>query len=322
MSDEHKGSLTKATVIDSNGDKVGDVGQVITDASGQPAFATVKTGWFGRHASVVPLHGAQVTEDQVRVPFTKDQIKDAPTLDSDSGLGPEGPEEVRRHYGLGELGSGGTTAPAAAGGSTTAGVTGSGGAPDATASYSSAATSDDISESWTRSEGEEVEPAASDRDDRADAGSRGEDWDDTPSGDAAPAAEYAGPSPTDEPVMDADSESSARGAGESEVDRSTYSDDRPASQSWAYEGSTEAPPAEGQTAENQWSVPTADADERWAADAADSDSSRGSVDSASADRFVGMGAAAGADPKAYESHDGSDMTDEERQRLNEARGAM
>lgn len=348
MSDEYTGSLTKATVIDSNGDKVGDVGQVFTDESGKPAFATVKTGWFGRHASVVPLQGAEIGEDQVRVFFTKDQIKDAPSLDSDTGLDRDGQDEVRRHYGLGALGAAATAGDAAAASSAAAGATGSGaGAPDATASYSSAATSDDISEPWTRSEGEEVEPGsdASDRDDSAGGGTRGEGWDDTPHGEAAPAAEYADPASGSDPVTAVDT------GAETEVDRSTYSDDRPAAQSWAYEGSTEAPPAEGQTAEHQWSVPTADAgdtagsadsgrvgadydddravaqapegqdvdaDERWAADAADSDNGADRADTG----FVGMGAAAGADPEAYESHDGSDMTDEERQRLNEARGTM
>lgn len=74
------------TAYDTNGDKIGSVGHVyLDDETGQPEFASVNTGLFGMNETFVPLANATVEGDRLVVPFTKDQVKDAPNVDVDSG---------------------------------------------------------------------------------------------------------------------------------------------------------------------------------------------------------------------------------------------
>jgi sporulation protein YlmC with PRC-barrel domain len=48
------------TAYDSNGDKIGKVGQVyFDDNSGEPEWATVNTGLFGTSESFVPIRDAE-----------------------------------------------------------------------------------------------------------------------------------------------------------------------------------------------------------------------------------------------------------------------
>ncbi|MDQ1574577.1 MAG: hypothetical protein QOH44_2136 [Actinomycetota bacterium] len=79
--------LIGTTVKDSDGDKIGKVGQIYVDpATGQPNWATVKTGLFGTSESFVPLDQADEADDEIRVPFTKDFVKDAPRVDAEGAL--------------------------------------------------------------------------------------------------------------------------------------------------------------------------------------------------------------------------------------------
>lgn len=83
-------------------EKVGRIGQIfLDDQTGQPEWATVNTGFFGTNESFVPLEGAQRVSSGVTVPFTKDQIKDAPNVDPTDGHLEESQEaELYRHYNL------------------------------------------------------------------------------------------------------------------------------------------------------------------------------------------------------------------------------
>ena len=100
-------------VLSTDGDKIGSVGQVYADdADGQPKWVTVKTGLFGTSESFIPLEGARREGDDVVVPYTKDQVKDAPRVDTDGHLEPSEEDRLYDHYGLGGAGSAyaGTTA--------------------------------------------------------------------------------------------------------------------------------------------------------------------------------------------------------------------
>jgi uncharacterized protein (TIGR02271 family) len=90
------------SAYDSNGDKIGSIGHVfLDDETGRPEFASVNTGLFGMKESFVPLSNATVEGDRVVVPFTKDQVKDAPNVDVDSGHLDESEERrLYEHYGL------------------------------------------------------------------------------------------------------------------------------------------------------------------------------------------------------------------------------
>ena len=70
-------------VIDPESDKIGELEAVYVDtASDEPSFITVKVGFIGRHRLVfVPLAGATVTPDAVRVRHDKKLVQDAPSIE-------------------------------------------------------------------------------------------------------------------------------------------------------------------------------------------------------------------------------------------------
>lgn len=94
--------LQDGVVVDESGDKVGNIGQVyLDDESGDPEWVTSKTGLFGGSETFIPLSEAKATSGEVRVPYSKDKIKDAPRMeDADGHLSPEQESELYRYYGL------------------------------------------------------------------------------------------------------------------------------------------------------------------------------------------------------------------------------
>jgi uncharacterized protein (TIGR02271 family) len=89
------------TLVDSNGDKIGKVADIYTDeATGQPEWIAVSTGMFGKNVSFVPLAGADASGDDLRVPYTKDQVKDAPNATPDGQLSQDEESRLYSHYGL------------------------------------------------------------------------------------------------------------------------------------------------------------------------------------------------------------------------------
>ncbi len=101
MTPEDIQSLYDADVVDSQGQRVGGVGHVyLDDDSGRPAWVTAKTGLFGLRETFVPLHGADVAVGEIRVPYTKDFIKDAPNIDDESHLDDDDQQQLFRYYRL------------------------------------------------------------------------------------------------------------------------------------------------------------------------------------------------------------------------------
>jgi len=101
-SQEQLRELTGATAYDSDGHKLGRIGQVYyDDNTDQPKWITVNTGLFGMNESFVPLQGAKFEGDRVTVAYDKATIKDAPNISGDQHLDVEEEERLYRHYGLG-----------------------------------------------------------------------------------------------------------------------------------------------------------------------------------------------------------------------------
>ncbi|MFD7731945.1 PRC and DUF2382 domain-containing protein [Kitasatospora phosalacinea] len=111
--------------VDRNGDKIGTVDEVyLDDATGEPEWAAVRTGIFGRDA-FVPLTTSEFAGDELRVPYDKSLIKESPDFGVGQHLSPAQELQLYRYYGLdtgGDAGSGpaekaaaGTAAAAAAG---------------------------------------------------------------------------------------------------------------------------------------------------------------------------------------------------------------
>ena len=98
-------SLTRSTVVDRDGDKVGGVGQVfLDDNTGHATWVTVNTGFFGTKETFVPLQDATIEGEQIRVPYEKKFIKDAPSVDVDQHLSAAEEEELYRYYNLQDSG--------------------------------------------------------------------------------------------------------------------------------------------------------------------------------------------------------------------------
>src|SRR5215218_404462 len=71
-----------AKLIDGQGAKVGTIGQLyLDDQTRQPEWVTVNTGLFGTKESFVPVADAHYDGESLQVPYGKDEIKDAPTVD-------------------------------------------------------------------------------------------------------------------------------------------------------------------------------------------------------------------------------------------------
>ena len=92
-------ALYDRTVVDQSGNKIGEIGQVyLDDASSQPAWVTVKTGLFGRNETFVPFKGLETAGEQIRTPYTKDKVKDAPNVDPDGHLSEDETDALYRYY--------------------------------------------------------------------------------------------------------------------------------------------------------------------------------------------------------------------------------
>jgi uncharacterized protein (TIGR02271 family) len=89
------------TMVDRDGDKLGTIDAIyLDDDTSQPEWATVTTGLFGTKTTFVPLAQARAVGDSVQVPYQKDQVKDAPSMEDDGQLSQDDEAELYRHYGL------------------------------------------------------------------------------------------------------------------------------------------------------------------------------------------------------------------------------
>jgi uncharacterized protein (TIGR02271 family) len=95
-----------AKAVDVDGDKVGTIDEVYLDrGSERPEWVTVTTGLFGTRTTFVPIGDAQFTDGEVRLAYTKDQIKDAPNVDADGALSRDEEQHLYEHYGRGDYGN-------------------------------------------------------------------------------------------------------------------------------------------------------------------------------------------------------------------------
>ena len=81
--------------------KIGAIEEIYLDAeTNEPEWALVHTGLFGTKQTFVPLRSATRESDNVRVPFDKATVKDAPKMDPDGQLSQSEEAELYRHYGM------------------------------------------------------------------------------------------------------------------------------------------------------------------------------------------------------------------------------
>ena len=88
-------------VVGSDGQKIGTISEVYVDsASNEPEWATIHTGLFGTKSNFVPLESARPKGEAVEVGVTKDEVKDAPSVDPDGELSAEEEQTLYAHYGI------------------------------------------------------------------------------------------------------------------------------------------------------------------------------------------------------------------------------
>jgi uncharacterized protein (TIGR02271 family) len=98
---ETVGTWQGRTMLDRDGARIGTIDAIyLDDQTGQPEWALVTTGLFGTKASFVPLAQSTPAGDDVRVPYDKQLVKDAPRIDPDGHLSQTEERRLWRHYGL------------------------------------------------------------------------------------------------------------------------------------------------------------------------------------------------------------------------------
>ncbi len=102
------------TLIDDQGEKIGKIDELYHDQEGgQPEWALVHTGLFGTKRTFVPIRSATVAGEDLQVPVTKDQVKNAPRVDADQELSEDEERTLFEHYGVPYTTAGSTTAEGA-----------------------------------------------------------------------------------------------------------------------------------------------------------------------------------------------------------------
>jgi uncharacterized protein (TIGR02271 family) len=88
-------------VVDQEGTKVGRLEEVYLDQqTGRPEWLLVHTGLLGTKSSFAPLAGARVEGEDVRIGYSKQEVKDAPSVEADGELSQEEEARLYAHYGL------------------------------------------------------------------------------------------------------------------------------------------------------------------------------------------------------------------------------
>jgi sporulation protein YlmC with PRC-barrel domain len=91
--------LIGARVTGNRGVDLGEVDAVYLDEETQrPEWVAVTTGMFGADVSVVPLAEAAYRDGVVRLPYTRDQVRNAPHQPADHQLTPEDEQVLVGHY--------------------------------------------------------------------------------------------------------------------------------------------------------------------------------------------------------------------------------
>lgn len=101
---EEPEQLTGRDLYDQVGEKVGSIDRLYAaGGEGDPSWVAVKvsTGMFGSRLTLVPLARLKEEEGQVRVPYSKQHLLDAPELEADRELSEEEAGELGDYYAVG-----------------------------------------------------------------------------------------------------------------------------------------------------------------------------------------------------------------------------
>ena len=90
----------RSVAVDAEGNRIGKITKVYhDDQTGQPLWVLVETGLFGTRQSFAPVHGSRFDGEQLVVlAVSKDQVKDAPNIDSDAHVSESEQDALRQYY--------------------------------------------------------------------------------------------------------------------------------------------------------------------------------------------------------------------------------
>lgn len=102
ISQEQIPSVVDHSIYDPDGKKIGEARHVFLDErTGEPEWATVRTGLFGTQETFVPIHEGRIAGDHVEVPVSRTKVRDAPHMDVSKGRLTEQQErELYSFYGF------------------------------------------------------------------------------------------------------------------------------------------------------------------------------------------------------------------------------
>ena len=89
-------------LVDRDGEKIGKLEDVYVDVeTDEPTFGTAKEGFIGRHLTFVPLAGITIGPNSLQVPVSKEQVKDAPNIETEGDeLSQADESNLYHHYEL------------------------------------------------------------------------------------------------------------------------------------------------------------------------------------------------------------------------------
>jgi hypothetical protein len=86
-------------LVDNDGERIGKLEEVYFDVeTDEPQFGTVKEGLIARHLTFVPLIGITIGPDNLQVPVSKQQVKDAPNIALQGGELSQSDESALYHH--------------------------------------------------------------------------------------------------------------------------------------------------------------------------------------------------------------------------------
>lgn len=99
ISQDELNRLYDAEVLDQDGERIGALGEVYLDnRTGDPAWLTVRAGWFGGRKVFVPLATAEVRDGQIQVPYTLEKVKGAPDVVADGHVSESDEQDLYTYY--------------------------------------------------------------------------------------------------------------------------------------------------------------------------------------------------------------------------------
>ena len=90
-----------SNLLAEDGSKLGTIVDIYLDKETEvPEWALAKSGLLGSSNKFVPLKEASCKGSDILVPYSKDHVKNAPSMDADGELSQQEEAELYRHYGL------------------------------------------------------------------------------------------------------------------------------------------------------------------------------------------------------------------------------